>query len=232
MTALDGAPGATLSPSTLSASARRLYEAAVELFCERGGLSTTVKDIASACNLTQGALYNHFASKDHLLYLIVSQTHRVLESEVARAHDLATTPTDRLKAIVRVYVAFHARHPREAKIANLEFRRLPAPWSEEIVRTRRRMREHLTRVLRAGQKSGEFRLPSGGTDVAAAVIATTILDMCIQITSWFHQDHPWAISDLQVYFQEVAFRIVKGEHVSEVLAASGSRPIGSSDMTT
>ena len=53
--------------------------AAFAQFAERGYPVVTVRDIMKACGLTQGALYNHFKSKDELLHDIIASTQAELE---------------------------------------------------------------------------------------------------------------------------------------------------------
>jgi len=53
--------------------------AAFAQFAERGYPVVTVRDIMKACGLTQGALYNHFKSKDELLHDIIASTQSELE---------------------------------------------------------------------------------------------------------------------------------------------------------
>ena len=70
----------------------------------------TVRDIMKACGLTQGALYNHFKSKDELLHDIIASTQgeleRICQQAVAGAGD---DPRAKLAAFVRVYVVRHCR---------------------------------------------------------------------------------------------------------------------------
>ena len=56
--------------------------AAFTQFAERGYPVVTVRDIMKACGLTQGALYNHFKSKDELLHDIIASTQGELERHV------------------------------------------------------------------------------------------------------------------------------------------------------
>ena len=64
--------------------------AAFRQFAERGYPVVTVRDIMKACGLTQGALYNHFKSKDELLHDIIASTQaeleRICQQAVAAAH--------------------------------------------------------------------------------------------------------------------------------------------------
>lgn len=61
----------------------RLAEAAIELFGSRGAPATSVREITAACGLSPGALYNHFASKDELLYVLVRDIHLQFDAGMA-----------------------------------------------------------------------------------------------------------------------------------------------------
>ncbi|RBP59715.1 TetR family transcriptional regulator [Alkalibaculum bacchi] len=45
----------------------QIIETAIELYKERGYENVSVKDICNRCNLTRGAFYYHFKSKDEIL---------------------------------------------------------------------------------------------------------------------------------------------------------------------
>src|SRR5579875_954389 len=63
----------------LTPAARRVLATAAALFYEKGAVDTSVRDLTKACGLTPGALYNHFASKDDLLYTLVKHGHVRIE---------------------------------------------------------------------------------------------------------------------------------------------------------
>ena len=65
--------------------------AAFTQFAERGYPVVTVRDIMKACGLTQGALYNHFKSKDELLHDIIASTQGELERQCQQAVAGATS---------------------------------------------------------------------------------------------------------------------------------------------
>jgi len=46
----------------------RIEHAAIRLFVEKGVAETTIKDIAGAVGVSEGALYRHFDSKDELVW--------------------------------------------------------------------------------------------------------------------------------------------------------------------
>ena len=95
--------------------------AAFTQFAERGYPVVTVRDIMKACGLTQGALYNHFKSKDELLHDIIASTQGELERQCQQAvAGAGDDPRAKLAAFVRVYVVRHCRLRVEALVANRE----------------------------------------------------------------------------------------------------------------
>ncbi len=51
----------------------KILTQSLELFASKGFKETTVRDIASAVGLQQGALYNHFKNKDAILMALIDQ---------------------------------------------------------------------------------------------------------------------------------------------------------------
>src|SRR5690348_5605782 len=45
----------------------RLFQAALQLFAEKGFAETTVEDITNAADVGKGTFFNYFPSKDHIL---------------------------------------------------------------------------------------------------------------------------------------------------------------------
>src|ERR1044072_7510983 len=79
--------------------------AAFTQFAERGYPVVTVRDIMKPCGLTQGALYNHFKSKDELLHDIIASTQGELERQCQQAvAGAGGGPRGKAAALVRVYV--------------------------------------------------------------------------------------------------------------------------------
>ena len=135
----------------LSPAARRVLAMSAALFHQRGAAATSVRDITSACGLSPGALYKHFASKDDVLYELVRHGHERLERRIDAA--LAGAPDDavrRTTAFVHAYVAGHLAQPELAQVVRREYLHLSAARHREIVRRRRALRGRLAALLRAG----------------------------------------------------------------------------------
>lgn len=183
--------------------------AAFDLFARRGFQITTVRDVMRACGLTQGALYNHFSSKDDLLATIIRSTQGVLEKECAEALSRAgSDPTERLRAFTHIYTLRHARRRIEAVVANREFEWLDDTRLREIRASRRRIRDMLVRVLDEGARAGAFRsLRKGGRD-DLKIVAMAILNQCTYVAYWFRPGGAWIDEQVAELHADLALRIV------------------------
>jgi TetR/AcrR family transcriptional regulator, cholesterol catabolism regulator len=187
---------------------RKLAEAAIDLFYAQGALATTVREITGACGLTPGALYNHFASKDHLLYVLVRDIHLQVDSEMAATVAAAGPhPDDQLAAIVRTLVAHTAGFKKRSRVANREFTVLTGTRRQEIRDIRRQMRDRLTGILVDGVQQGVFSLVGGGDRAAATLCSGTISNMCVHISEWTLEHYPLGIEDLQDRYAQMALRL-------------------------
>jgi len=214
---------AELELAILTEPARRLLAAADELFYRQGVKGTTVRDITGACGLSPGALYNHFSSKDELLFLLVHGRHVRIEEEVAAAQRaVAGDPRAELVAIVEVYVRTHVGGRRGAAVANRQYRHLPGPERDQVVAIRRRLRDRVVDVLRRGSVNGEFDI-CGGTDRRSLVVAaSTVLEMCIDASQWLRPGGGIPVDDLVALFVEMSLRLVGADGAH---GADGSRAV-------
>lgn len=194
----------------------RIADAALTLFCERGAFGTTVRDITAACGLTPGALYNHFASKDQLLYVLIRDIHLQVDEMLATLIAQADgEPTRQLAIAVRLLVTHSADHRARSRVANREFITLTEDRRSEITAIRRTVRERLTAVLRAGLQTGEFELIGMQDQAAAALTASVIATMCANISEWTRANHPLTLPDLQEQYVQMALRLVGARTVGQ-----------------
>jgi AcrR family transcriptional regulator len=186
----------------------KLAEAAIDLFYAHGAPATTVREITGACGLTPGALYNHFASKEHLLFVLVRDIHLQVDSQMAAAVEVAgPDPARQLTAAVRFLVSHTAGYKRRSRVANREFTLLTGAQRQEVRGIRREMRDRLTGILLAGAQQGVFALVGGNDLPAATLCSATISNMCVHISEWTLEHYPLGIVDLQDRFAMMALRL-------------------------
>jgi AcrR family transcriptional regulator len=186
----------------------KLASAAIDLFYARGAQGTTVRQITGACGLTPGALYNHFTSKEHLLYVLVRDIHLGVDREMASAIASAgPAPTEQLCATVRLLVAHTAGYKKRSRVANREFTLLTGPRRQEVRAIRRSIRDRLTGILMAGAEQGIFDLAGGDDRSAATLASATISNMCVHISEWVIENYPIDTPSLQDRYAFMALRI-------------------------
>lgn len=183
--------------------------AAFQQFAERGYPVVTVRDIMKACGLTQGALYNHFRSKDELLHDIIASTQaeleRLCQQAVAEAGD---DPRAQLAAFVRAYVRRHCRLRIEALVANREIGWLDAKRVADIRRSRRAIRDVLVRILARGVEAGVFSPPGVGNEEDLKVIAMALLDQCTHVSKWYGAGGRLSEDQMAGIYADMALRSV------------------------
>jgi AcrR family transcriptional regulator len=203
-------PAARASELRDTPPADAIEAAAFDLFARQGFQVTTVRDIMHACGLTQGALYNHFSSKEELLATIIRSTQVALERELAVAlSGVGDDPAAQLFAVVRAYTLRHTRKRVEAVVANREWEWLDAPRRQEIRASRRRVREVVMRILERGHAAGAFRaLRRNGRD-DVKIVAMAILNQCTDVAYWFNAAHDgWRAEDVADLHADLALRSV------------------------
>lgn len=183
--------------------------AAFAQFAERGYPVVTVRDIMKACGLTQGALYNHFKSKDELLHDIIASTQGELERLCQQAVvGAGGDPRAELAAFVRVYVMRHCRLRIEALVANREIGWLDTARVADIRRSRRAIRDIVVTILAHGIERGVFDPPrvEGKHDLKA--IAMALLDQCTHVSMWYGPGGDLTEEQMAKLYTDMALRVV------------------------
>ncbi len=200
----------------------KLAAAAIDLFHAQGVPGTTVRQITAACDLTPGALYNHFTSKDYLLYVLVRDVHLSVDEQMASAIASAgPEPAEQLTAAVRFLVSHTATYKRRSRVANRDFTLLTGSRREEIRVIRRRIRDQLTEILMAGAEQRTFDLAGGNDRPGATLAAHAITNMCVHISQWMLEHYPLGIADLTDRYASMALRIAGVAKPNEQIAGTG-----------
>jgi AcrR family transcriptional regulator len=189
----------------------RIHEAGLELFNEHGYTGTTVRGLADACGLTPGAIYNHYSSKEALLFAIVDRVHDEADAVLSETlRSSAGDPVVQLEALACAFTAFHIARPRETRVANRDYIYLPAGERESVVRRRRRVRGLFADVLREGERRGSFAFGELGSDDAVQAASMAILNMVVLVAEWFDPAGPRSAQDTAALHGRLALRIACG----------------------
>ncbi len=180
----------------------RLLEAAGASFAERGFHGTSTRDIAAAAGMSPAAVYVHHKSKEELLYQLSSVGHAAITDLVHAAVASSDDATEQLSALVRAFVAHHARQHTSARVVNYELASLDDEHRAEILADRREIDRAIREVIERGAASGVFDTPS------PRMTAVAILSLGIDVARWYRDDGAWSPDELGDFYSELALRMV------------------------
>ena len=137
-----------------------ILEAAERLFARQGVGNATMQEIAEEADLSAGAIYRYYSSKDELLQAYFK--HCVIEGPVALINQAATadSPREQLKAASEMVRQMWLTEGSEKVIGELETVLAGARQPEETGVLIREAREQVYEVVQAiieeGQQQGEI----------------------------------------------------------------------------
>jgi AcrR family transcriptional regulator len=193
----------TVSPEdSVKSTADVIVETGLKLFSEIGYEGASMRQIASLVGIQAASLYNHFPSKEELLWFIVEDALARIRGYQRKAFTEEETTVDRLRAFVRLHVQFHAEHSQMARVVNNNTVSLsPAHYS--ITAQRREEFEHgLRQTLQFGCDDGVFHIRD------ARLTSYAILDTGIGVSNWYRPDGPDGLAEILDTYEEMALRIV------------------------
>src|SRR5262245_17740797 len=143
---------------TLGEVPRALLTAAVRCFAANGFHATTTRDICEGVNLTAGALYVHFPSKELVLFEIIRAGHqRVLAYIRDHAAPATASSADQLRTIISRYTEWHARHHVAARVCQYELAGLTPEHYDEVLEIRHETNRFFRRAVARGIADGSFK---------------------------------------------------------------------------
>jgi AcrR family transcriptional regulator len=159
---------------------RRLLEAALVGFADRGYHGVSVREITAATGVKASSLYAHLASKEQLLLELCLLGHEEHRDGLQAALDGAgPDATDQLGDLVRAHVRFHAMYSRLATVCSNELHALSADGLAPVLAVRRDAAELVRSVLETGAAAGDFACP----DPWLATLAITAMGM--RVAAWY-----------------------------------------------
>jgi AcrR family transcriptional regulator len=89
----------------------RIERAAIELFVRKGVAQTTVRDIAQAVDISEGALYRHFVGKDELVWELFERHYVAFAGRLQSLADGEPSARGKLSAMIRGFCQAHDDDP-------------------------------------------------------------------------------------------------------------------------
>lgn len=192
----------TVAEQSPPPTARLIRSTAVELFSKIGYEAASMRQIAAAVGIKAASLYNHYSSKEELLWEIVQGALNEILKGQDRAFSENPDTLSRFRAFVRFHASFHARESQAAKIVNHNLSSLSPRHYRRTVADRDRYERRFRELLDKGVQERVFDI----TDTR--VTSYAILEMGMGIAIWFRPDGPVSADALAERHETLALRMV------------------------
>ena len=169
---------------------RRLREAAITLFAERGFHGTGIRDIAAEAGATLSSLYHHFGSKDDLLVDIMFASTDPLRQAAERARAELDTPCERLAMLIEQHVWAHVTDRLAKIVTDTELRALSGERRDRVVALRDAYEGLWRQTVEDGIAAGVF------TASHPKALTIGLLEMCTAVSHWFRSSGHLGLRDL------------------------------------
>jgi AcrR family transcriptional regulator len=157
-----------------------------------------MSDIADAVGFQKSSLYHHFASKQELLFEILSHT---VETAIGGLKEIASSSrpaAERLRMAIRHHVLHLVEDLDNVACFVEEGKALEPPYRDQYLEKRDAYEDEFRRILEEGIASGEFR----ATDVPLAGFA--VLGMCNWVVRWYRPGGPHTPEEIASSLGEIA----------------------------
>lgn len=162
-------------PRNLPAIERRAVtvESVVTLAGTQNPREITTAAIAKHMNLTQGALFRHFANKEAIWQAVMEWVADRLLTRIDRSAEGIESPLAAMEAIFLSHIEFVAEHPGVPRMMFGEMQRAEATPAKRIAQSlMQRYGERLAKLVEQGKRRGELAADLDGQAAAILFIGT------------------------------------------------------------
>lgn len=182
---------------------RRLQEAALIGFCERGYHGVSIRELADAAGVRVSSIYSHVSAKEDLLVELMVVGH---EEHHQRLRDALTAapsePRSQMDALVRAHVTMHATYPLLTRVCNKELHALSDAHTPQVVALRHESEQMFFGVIERGIAAGAFHCSDPWMTMAA------VLGMGIRVAEWFDPGGDITVAAVSREYAEMALKIL------------------------
>lgn len=178
---------------------------ALELFVTQGFNGVSVRKLASVIGMQAGSLYNHFDSKQALLYELIEDYEEellyVLRRQRCQRHD----PRQAVRSYVDAYIRFLLANNLGAALSRFELRSLDPCLRQQITAVRQNYHDLLGEVIGEGIRLKLF--PKGNV----VAIVHTLINMLDGAPDCPLSDGGASIEWLIEHFQSLVLNVLTAE---------------------
>ena len=120
---------------------------AARLFARKGYERSSIGDLVEACELSRGAIYHYFDSKEAILFAMLDSLVRDLLANLESAIAGGGAPLEKFEQVIKAFVEHNAQSPEEQIVLLNDLGALKAEEQRQIVQTERKVVDLVGKVL-------------------------------------------------------------------------------------
>jgi AcrR family transcriptional regulator len=152
-----------------TATRTRIEDQALRLFVDKGVDGTTIRDIAQAARVAEGALYRHYTGKDDLVWRLFAVHYASFAERLGALAAAERGTRAKIAAMVRGFCALFESDPVLFRfllvVQHGQLAKVTAQTATPI--------ETVRHVIAAGMKAGD--IPAGDSNLATALVIGLVL---------------------------------------------------------
>ncbi|MCC7381614.1 MAG: TetR/AcrR family transcriptional regulator [Deltaproteobacteria bacterium] len=161
-------------PSTLRKASRedkrrRIIDAAVDVFADKGFFSARVSEIAEAAGVADGTIYLYFKSKDEILISLFREKMTEILHRFQEMMAATDDPEEQIRRYIAEHLALVAAQPKLMQVLTVELRQSAGFMKEQTPQAFGRYLALLASVVESGQRRGIFRKDASAILVGRAI---------------------------------------------------------------
>jgi TetR/AcrR family transcriptional regulator, fatty acid metabolism regulator protein len=184
---------------------RQILEAAVRAFARKGYHACRVGEIAEEAGVAYGLVYHYFGSKEELLQTIFRDTWTQMLTRIDELEAEGDLASEQVRKVTALLLRTWRRDPDLVRVLVREVTRSPEQLQQQIEEIGHAY-EALERIVRRGQKSGEFR-----AEIDPKLAATVFYGALEEVlTGWVMGQLPGGDSEIEKAEQAVVGLLCDG----------------------
>lgn len=205
-----------------------IIRAAEKLFIKKGFEGAIMDEIADKCDLSKGALYLYFSTKEKLYLAIVHRAITEMLELLKSMQEGVTSPIERLRKVGDAYLRFYETHPDHFMILlrtaeHTHKHRVTDPELRVIYEKHTEVWTLITAIIADGINDGLFRKDTSPIEIAISLYATST--MIIQLLD--HHNKNRALEE-DPFFKDIDFmqlyRNIARRTITSILVDPASLP--------
>ncbi len=151
----------------------RIIDTAMRVFVRKGFFGSSIADLAAAVDMTKGALYHHFESKDALFFAVVEKIKRTWMQVVGRQVLKSGDAVSRLEALLDRHARLIEQNDSICLVLSgllTEMEGVSASVRDAVQGVYADLVRFIEQIVREGQASGQVR-----SDVDARLTAFSVV---------------------------------------------------------